>query len=265
MVPRSQSSIAVRGSRGPWFLVNASPDLRQQLAGLPQASSGALRETPIGGVVLTDAEIDHCAGLLLLRESSRPLRVWSTEAVRGALSDGYPVLRMLERYCGLEWTQLEPGTPVELDGSSLELEPFETGGDPPLYMGAEADGPGAIGLAIRDRESGASAVYAPALAALDEPTLERLGDSDCVLVDGTFWAGDELVALGIAERDSEAMGHLPLSGPQGSLERLAELRGRRVLVHLNNTNPVLIEGSPERQAVESTGTEVSYDGMELEL
>jgi pyrroloquinoline quinone biosynthesis protein B len=253
----------VRGTRGPWFLLNASPDLRQQLAGLPTGRSSAIRETPIGGVVLTDAEIDHASGLLLLRESSAPLRVWSTEAVHGALSEGFPVLRMLERYCGVEWMPIEPGQACALEGSSLEIEAFETGGDPPLYMGTVSGGPGSIGLTVRDRDNEASIAYAPALAALDQRMAERLERSHCVFVDGTFWSGDELVRLGVADRDGAAMGHLPLAGPDGSLGRLSALQARTILIHLNNTNPILIEGSPERLQVEASGIEVAYDGMEI--
>src|SRR5581483_12278409 len=146
--PRTQSSIAVRADRGPWYLVNASPDLRQQLAQLPRDRTKGLRETPIAGIVLTDAEIDHTAGLLLLRESSEPLRVWSSEAVRRALTDHYPVLTMLERYCGVEWSRLDPGERVTL-GDALELEAFATGGDPPLYMEGDGGGITATGLTIR--------------------------------------------------------------------------------------------------------------------
>jgi len=214
---------------------------------------------------LTDAEIDHTAGLLLLRESSVPLRVWSTEEVRAALSDGYPLLRMLERYCGVEWSEIELGQRVGLDGSSLEIEAFETGGDAPLYLGAGTEGPGSIGLIVRDREGGASVAYVPALASLDEDMTERFEATDCVLADGTFWTGDELIVLGIAERDAAAMGHLPLAGPDGSLVKLSELGARTILVHLNNTNPILLEGSPERLQVEAAGVEVSYDGLEFEL
>src|SRR5256885_6167790 len=130
-VPRTQSSIAVRADDGPWYLINASPDLRQQLADLPREHTDELRVTPIAGIVLTDAEIDHTAGLLLLRESSEPLRVFSSEAVRTALTDHYPVLTMLERYCGVSWTPLDVGRSVVLD-DVLELEAFPTGGDPPL-------------------------------------------------------------------------------------------------------------------------------------
>lgn len=257
--------MGVRGTRGPWFLLNASPDLRTQIAGLSNGYRTGMRETPIGGVVLTDGEIDHAAGLLLLRESHIPLRVWSTEPVRDALRSGYPLLAMLDRYCGVEWQGLELGEPQRLTDSSLQIEAFATGGDAPLYMGADADGPTSIGLTITDLDDGATVVYAPALAELDDEIRARLEGSSCALVDGTFWANDELVTLGIAERDAAAMGHLPLGGPAGTLEALSALEARTILVHINNTNPILLNDSPERAAVEAHGIEVSYDGLEVEL
>jgi pyrroloquinoline quinone biosynthesis protein B len=263
-IARTQSSIALRADDGPWFLVNASPDLREQLAELPLEADGDLRATPFAGIVLTDAEIDHTAGLLLMRESSVPLHVYSTEAVRRALTDDYPVLRMLERYCGVRWTELEPGRALDLDGT-LEVDAFVTGGDPPLYVESDAPDLASVGLTIRDRASGGVLTYAPALEALDDELAERFDTSDCLAVDGTFWTVDELVALGLATRDALAMGHLPLSGPGGSLERLQALRAKTILVHVNNTNPILLEGSEERGIVTGSGLEVAHDGMEIRL
>jgi pyrroloquinoline quinone biosynthesis protein B len=261
--PRTQSSVAVRGGESPWVLINASPDLRQQLAELPVDRTRSVRETPFGAVLLTDAEIDHTAGLLLLRESSAPIRVYSTEAVRAALAEQYPVLRMLEHYCGVDWRPLEPGAITRLEGSSLEVEAFPTGGDPPRYMG-EGEGPSSIGLRIRDRDGGV-VCYAPAVEALDGPVLAGFRGSDCVLVDGTFWCDDELPSLGLGARNGRAMGHAPLSGPEGTLAALAALGPRTVLVHVNNTNPILLEDSEERATVEASGVEVSYDGMEIDV
>jgi pyrroloquinoline quinone biosynthesis protein B len=263
-LPRTQSSIAVRADRGPWYLVNASPDLRQQLAELPAERTSDLRVTPIAGIVLTDAEIDHTAGLLLLRESSVPLQVYSSEAVRHALTDHYPVLTMLERYCGIRWSRLDPGEQIVLDGS-LELEAFATGGDPPLYMNGDGHGMTAMGLTIRDRESGGVFTYAPALEAIDDEIAERFRESDYVAVDGTFWTDDELVSLGLAERDAHAMGHLPLSGPNGSLEVLGALPGKAILLHVNNTNPILLDDSEERAIVAGRGIDVARDGIEIQL
>jgi pyrroloquinoline quinone biosynthesis protein B len=263
-VPRAQSSVAVRGREGPWFLLNASPDLRAQLTLLPIDRSDGIRATAVGGVVFTDGEIDHTAGLLLLRESSAPIPVYSTDEVRHALTAHYPLLPMLARYCGLSWTEVKTGERIRLESSSLEIESFSTGGDPPLYVG-EAAGPESIGLVIRDGGEERTLTYAPAVAAYDDEIRERFEASDCVLVDGTFWTNDELVVLGISTRDARAMGHAPLSGGDGTLESLSALRSRVILVHVNNTNPILLDDSEERATVEASGIEVSYDGMEIEI
>ena len=263
-VARTQSSIAVRGENGPWLLVNASPDLRQQLQRFPIDFGNELRRTPFAGVLLTDAEIDHTAGLLLMRESDVPLQIYSTEPVREALTSYYPVLRMLERYCGLRWNRIEPGKPLAV-GGSLTVEAFPTGGDPPLYVGDGVPDLQSVGLTFTDGDTGGVLTYAPALEGLREDIASRLASSECVLVDGTFWERDELVALGLATRDALAMGHMPLSGPGGSLDRFQRLPGRVVLVHVNNTNPILLEHSPERAAVAMSGVEVGVDGMEVLL
>jgi pyrroloquinoline quinone biosynthesis protein B len=260
--PRTQSSLAIRGDDGPWFLVNASPDLRQQLESLG-ARGGGVRAAPIAGVLLTDAEIDHTAGLLLLREAATPMRLFGAAGVERALTDGYPVLRMLERYCGAEWRTLEPERPHELAGSSLVVEPFATGGDAPRYLGPDAELE-ASGFAFSD--SGGRITYVPGLARLDDRVIARLASSDLVLVDGTFWRDDDLARLGISDRTASDMGHTPLAGPGGTLEVLAGLaRPRKVLVHINNTNPILLEDSPEREQVVRAGVEVAYDGLEAEL
>jgi pyrroloquinoline quinone biosynthesis protein B len=262
---RTQSSLAVRGADGPWFLANASPDLRQQIESLAARPTNGVRAGPIAGVLLTDAEIDHTAGLLLLRESSTPIRVFGSDGVRRALADGYPVLPILDRYCSLEWRSLEPGRTLALEGSSLEVEAFAAGGDAPRYMDTSAHLE-ASGLVFRDRATGGVLAYVPGLARLDDEVRQRLGSSDAVLVDGTFWRDDELIQLGVSPRTARDMGHVPLSGAGGTLEALASLtRPRKILVHVNNTNPILIEDSPERAAVQGAGIEVAYDGLEVEL
>ena len=264
--PRTQSSIAVRGGEGPWFLVNASPDARQQLEALHEEVVEGVRAPPIAGVLLTDAEIDHTAGLLLLREATTPVRVYGEVGVQRALTDGYPVLSILERYSGTEWRTLTPGRVMPLEGSSLTVEAFDVGGDAPRYL----DGPGvelrASALVFRDGAGPGVVTYAPGLARLDDDVLERFAASDLVLVDGTFWRDDDLARLGISTRSALDMGHLPLSGPGGTLRALARLeRPRTVLVHINNTNPILLEDSPEREAVLRAGVEIAYDGLEVGL
>jgi pyrroloquinoline quinone biosynthesis protein B len=250
--PRTQSSLAIRGDDGPWFLVNASPDARQQLETLTPPHVEGVRAPPIAGVLLTDAEIDHTAGLLLLRESGTPVRVFGDAGVERALTE--TLLRMLERFCGVEWQALESGRARPLEGSSLVVEPFHAGGDQ------------ASGFVFRDHAGGGVVTYVPGLARLDDDVLSRFAASDLVLVDGTFWRDDELARLGISARSAHDMGHVPLSGPGGTLEALAGLEGpRKALVHINNTNPILLEDSPERREVLRAGVEVAYDGLEVEL
>jgi pyrroloquinoline quinone biosynthesis protein B len=263
--PRTQSSLAIRGAEGPWFLVNASPDARQQLETLAPDGDDS-RAGPIAGVLLTDAEIDHTAGLLLLRESASPVRVYGDAGVELALRRGFPVLTMLERYCGLEWNTLVPGTKTELDGSSLSVESFAVGGDAPRYLDGSGVELEASGMVFRDRCGDAVVTYVPGLARLDDQIRDRFATSDLVLVDGTFWTDDELPALGFSQRGAHDMGHLPLSGAGGTIEALSTLsRPRKVLVHINNTNPILLDDSPQRATVCDAGIEIGYDGMEMLL
>jgi pyrroloquinoline quinone biosynthesis protein B len=260
--------LAIRGRDGPWFLVNASPDARQQLEQLAaaRADGGPVRAAPIAGVLLTDAEIDHTAGLLLLRESGAPVRIFGSEGVERALRGGYPVLEILERYCGAEWTTLAPERATLLPGSSLVVETFPVGGDAPRYMTGSDVELEASGFVFRDRATEAVVSYVPGLGRMDDAVVSRFAASDLVLVDGTFWREDELPRLGISERGARDMGHVPLSGRGGTLEVLARLeRPRKALVHINNTNPILLEDSRQREAVHRAGVEVAYDGLEVEV
>ena len=229
-------------------------------------AAAGVRTPPIAAVLLTDAEIDHTAGLLLLRESATPVRVYGEEGVERALRDGYPVLSILERYSGAEWRTLKTGSPTALEGSSLTVEAFDVGGDAPRYLDGSGVELRASALVFRDGTGPGVVTYAPGLARLDDDVLERFAASDLVLVDGTFWRDDDLARLGISTRSALDMGHLPLSGPGGTLRVLARLeRPRTVLVHINNTNPILLEDSPERDAVLRAGVEIAYDGLEVGL
>jgi pyrroloquinoline quinone biosynthesis protein B len=264
--PRTQSSLAIRGEDGPWYLVNASPDLRQQIEALDAPRVDGVRAPPFAGVLLTDAEIDHTAGLLLLRESAAAVRVLGAPGIERALRHGFPVLPMLERYCGVEWETLEPERVQPLAGSSLTVEPFAAGGDAPRYLDGSDAELEASGFVFRDRVTDGVLTYVPGLARLDDGVVARFAASDLVLVDGTFWRDDELARLGISDRGAHDMGHVPLSGPGGTLAVLAALqRPRKALVHINNTNPILLEDSAEREAVLRAGVEVAYDGLEVEL
>ncbi|MCJ8280022.1 MAG: pyrroloquinoline quinone biosynthesis protein PqqB [Rivularia sp. ALOHA_DT_140] len=275
---RTQSSLAVRGTEGSWYLINASPDVRQQLERLRDEVPISIRSNPIAGVLLTDAEIDHTAGLMILRESAEPLAIYGTNSVRKALTEGFSILRVLKDYCGVVWSSIEPGSTVDLnncnnsdDGSSLEIEVFSLKRKPPKYMRSDSpvdenyDG-SVVGFTFRDRISGGVVTYAPALSEFSDSILKRLDKSDCILVDGTFWQNDELLKLGTSTRTSLAMGHLPLSGDNGSLNHLAKLSSKRkIFTHINNTNPILIANSAERKIVEAAGIEVADDGLTIEL
>ena len=278
---RTQSSLAVRGDNGAWFLVNASPDVRQQLEGLRDEVPLSVRSSPIAGVLLSDGEIDHTAGLMILRESDEPLQIYGTNAVRQGLTEGFSILRVLKDYCGVNWVNIEPGSKVNLsyqnlshnDNSSsnidsLEVEVFSLPSKPPKYMRSSVpvEGNWVVGFTFRDRVNGSVVTYAPALAELSDSILQRFDDSDCILVDGTFWQDNELLALGMSNRTAQSMGHLPLSGDDGSLIPLSKLScKRKIFTHINNTNPILIADSTERQVVEKAGMEVAYDGLTVKL
>jgi pyrroloquinoline quinone biosynthesis protein B len=198
--------------------------------------------------------------LLGLREAGEPLRLYASAPVARRLGCELPLLSVLDAYCGVDLCLLEPGVGVMLDG--LELDPFDAGGGAPRYAGY---GPGGV-LGVTFREGSCAVTYAPVLGALTPKVLARLQTSDCILVDGTFWRDDELVTLGIGDRTARAMGHVPLIGPGGTLEALCRLPGpRRILVHLNNTNPVLLEDSDEPSVLDAAGIEVAYDGLEVPL
>jgi pyrroloquinoline quinone biosynthesis protein B len=268
-VPRTQSSVAVSADGRHWFLLNASPDVRAQLTLLPAIeSNGAAtpRHLPIEGVVLTDAELDHTLGLLLLREGgSVPL--YATGAVVETLERDLRILPVLRAFAEVPLRVLAEFAPVPLrlrngEPSGLTVEAFGVGGHPPRFAGSDAAGH-TVGLLLRDGLR--VAAYLPGCAALDPALLDRLAGADLVLFDGTFWSDDELAAVTGGGRTAGDMGHLPISGPAGSLEQLRPLGTRVVYVHLNNTNPVLLEGSPERAAVRAAGMTVGADGMTFTL
>ena len=269
---RTQSSIAVGAGGDDWVLFNASPDILEQIKAFPALQPGrSLRDTAIGAVVLMDAQIDHTTGLLMLREHRGPLPLWCTAAVREDLTAGNPLLRVLEHYCGTRWHELVPNAPpVPIGGlDTLEFTALPLVSNAPPYS-PHRDRPRAgdtIGIKIRDRDSGRQLFYAPGLGRMEDHVWEAMQASDCVMVDGTMWTDDEMIRLGASSRSAGAMGHLALSGPGGMLEWLGKLPAatRKVLIHINNTNPILDERGPERRELERRGIEVAHDGMTIEL
>ncbi|HSH41728.1 MAG TPA: pyrroloquinoline quinone biosynthesis protein PqqB [Arenicellales bacterium] len=267
---RTQSSICVSSDGSNWALINASPDIRAQIGEFPPLQPGrGKRGTGIKAVILMDSQIDHTAGLLLLREGER-LPVFATEMVRQDLTTGYPVLRMLESYCGVDWQPVRPdGTPFTVTGvDGLEFSAVGlTSKAPPYSPHRDDPHPGDnIGLVIRDARSGRRVFYAPGLGRI-EPHLEPLmAASDCILIDGTFWTEDEMQVRGVGSKTAAQMGHLPQSGDGGMIEQLDRFPdARRILIHINNTNPILDENSEQRVVLASEGLEVAWDGMDIEV
>ena len=261
---RTQSSVAVSADYKNWYLLNASPDVRAQIEAFPALHPNGIRDSPLRGVLLTDAELDHTLGLLLLRESDG-IEMHCTGAVYETLRDGTSLLRTLGAYSDVGWRQVFTGKEMPL-GDGLSYEAFGVPTDKTARFGTGDGGENVVGYRITDERTGRALVYVPGAQRLTAPVSDRLQDCACLLFDGTCWKDDELVRLGIANKTSRAMGHLPMSGANGSLEQLAALPvERKIYIHINNTNPVLIEDSPERRAVEERGLEVAADGLELEI
>jgi len=267
---RSQSSVAVSADGQRWFLLNASPDVHGQLARLQAAPLGnATRHVPVEGIVLTDAELDHTLGVVLLREA-RALQLWATDAVRRVLESDSRILPVTRAFAEVRVHELALEHEARLgyrDGcpSGLAVLGFPVPAGPPRFAGEDRPGH-TVGLLIRDEATGGTCAFVPGCGGLGDRLLERLGRADLVLFDGTFWTDDELIGLGISDRTARQMDHLPVSGPDGSLARLARLPSRdRVYTHINNTNPMLVEDSPERAAVERAGLRVGLDGMRFTL
>jgi pyrroloquinoline quinone biosynthesis protein B len=269
-VPRTQSSAAVSSDGHRWFLLNASPDVREQLCCLPPRPipDSTVRCVPIEGVILTDAELDHTMGILLLREAGR-LPVVATRAVTGILERDSRILETTRAFSDVPVTELSLRQPVPLryrdeSPSGLSVEAFAVPAGRPRFASREEDGH-TVGLVIRD-ERGSACAFVPGCGGLDATLLERFAGVDALLFDGTFWTDDEMIALGVGTKTAREIDHLPVGGPGGSLEQLSSLPCRhRVYTHINNTNPMLIESSPERTAVTRTGMIVGFDGLHLTL
>jgi pyrroloquinoline quinone biosynthesis protein B len=266
---RTQSSIAISCDARSWVLINASPDILAQIRGWPDANPvRSIRDTAIAAIVLVDSQIDHASGLLMLREGG-PLELYTTHAVREDLSAHLTLLKVLDSYCGVRWHQVpSPGCfeITQARGLSFRAIPI-AGKAPPYSPGRTAPRAGDnIGLAVQDTRSGRRLVYAPGIESIDDDLRRSLGSADCVLIDGTFWTDDELILLGAGSKRAQEMGHLALSGSGGMLSELERFdQPRKILVHINNTNPILDEDSPERRELDQMGIEVGYDGMEIEL
>jgi pyrroloquinoline quinone biosynthesis protein B len=268
---RTQSSIAVSSDECNWLLFNASPDIRTQLEAFPaiQPRNG-VRDSGIKAIVLIDSQIDHTTGLLMLRESTVPLEIYCSEMVRQDLTSGFPLFNMLEYYCQVNHHS------VPLDGGSFEIPGIADlrvythalqSKAPPYSPHRHNPHPGDnIGVTIEQISSGRKLYYAPGLGEIETHVFQAMKRADCLLVDGTFWQHDEMSKAGICEKRALEMGHLPQSGPGGMIETLKAFDGsRKILIHINNTNPILDEDSVERKQLDAERIEVAYDGMEIDL
>lgn len=265
---RTQSSIAVSPGYRRWFLLNASPDIHRQIesfpALLPCSGPDGGRVVPFQAVLLTDAELDHTLGLLLLREGG-DIEIHATAAVCDTLWNGTSLLRTLEAYCSVRWEAVVPERDVPL-GDGLAYRAFDVPTTKRARFGSGHEEGRVVGYRLTDERTGRALVYLPAVQELTAPVLAQLADCTCLLVDGTCWHDDELIRLGVAGKTAREMGHLPISGPGGSLEQLSRLPiERKIYIHINNTNPILLEDSPERRVLEQHGMEVAMDGLELQI
>jgi pyrroloquinoline quinone biosynthesis protein B len=261
--PRSQSSLAISADGERWLLLNASPDLRSQIIATPCLHPrGAKRQSPIAAVFVTNADVDHLAGLLTLREQ-QPFMLFGSRATLAQVGGG--IFRVLNkdlidtRVAGLE-------VPADT-GLGIFVTPFAVPGKVPLYLEGEnvavgVESEATVGVELSDGAK--SFFYVPGCAEVNERIIKRLAGAALVFFDGTTFTDDEMVSLGLSKKTAWRMGHVAISGESGSLERLASCAiGRKIYIHINNTNPVLIEDSPQRAAVERAGWDVAFDGMEI--
>jgi pyrroloquinoline quinone biosynthesis protein B len=265
LAPRTQDSVLVQSAAGDAYLLNASPDVLVQFARTRELAPRGLRRTPLVAVVLTSGDLDHCVGLLSLREE-QAFFVYATAEVQAELRERNVIFRALDR-SGAVWRTLEPDRTIALPAaeggaSGIELTPFAVSGKLPRHL--EGTRPARAGdqIGVSLRDGGETLVYASTAASLAGLS-PWVRDARAILFDGTFFENDELVRLGIGRRSAFDMAHLPVGGKDGSLATFPRSFARRIYTHVNNTNPMLQEGSPERSAVEAAGWEVAHDGMEV--
>jgi pyrroloquinoline quinone biosynthesis protein B len=275
--PRTQSSIAVSCDGEAWVLLNASPDIREQIAATPALqprATGVLRNSPIRAIVLTNADVDHVAGLLSLRER-QPLTLYGTNRVLRVLAAN-SIFNVLHPDCVTRRPlTLSQTTSIQHRGADLGIavETFPVPGKIALYLEDHTAGPNlgtsegdTIGLKVSETATGRAFYYLPACAHVDEPLRRRLQRAALVFFDGTLFTDDELVRQGMSDKTGRRMGHISMAGAEGSLAAFADLDvGRRIFIHINTSNPALIEGSDERHTIEQAGWEVAFDGMEIKL
>ncbi|MEZ5444762.1 MAG: pyrroloquinoline quinone biosynthesis protein PqqB [Gammaproteobacteria bacterium] len=277
--PRTQSSIAVSNDGERWFLFNASPDLRQQINDNPILHpKHGLRHSPIQGAVLTNADVDHVTGLLTLRES-QPLTVYGTRRVQGVLADNKIFNVLNPQFVKREVLTLDQPTELRhVDGSAsgIVVVPFSVPGKVALWLEDATKGANfgsveedTVALEVRDVEDNTRFFYIPGCASMPAELRERLRNAPLVLFDGTLWTDDEMIKDGVGVKTGQRMGHMSVNEPDPAIGTIAAFRDldvqRKIFIHINTTNPILLEDSPERAACKAAGWEVSCDGMEITI
>jgi pyrroloquinoline quinone biosynthesis protein B len=277
VLPRTQASVAASADGKQWVLLNAAPDLRQQINDTPEmhpAPDGGARNSPIKAVVLTNGDVDAIAGLLCLREG-QPFNVYGTARVLGVLATN-SVFDVLDATL-VKRIPMAYGQPFTAEGPSgplgITIEAFPVPGKVPLYLEDEKAGAGfgtqegdTSGLKVTETATGRHFFFIPGCAKLDDPLRKRLKDAPLLFFDGTLYTNDEMIVQGLLNKTGERIGHMNMSGSEGSIAALAPLDiARKIFIHINNSNPALREGSPERKAVEAAGWEIAYDGMDVRI
>jgi pyrroloquinoline quinone biosynthesis protein B len=277
LVPRTQASVAVSADGRQWVLLNAAPDLRQQINETPELHpdpQGPPRNSPIKAVVLTNGDVDAIAGLLCLREG-QPLTIYGSDRVLDVLAAN-SVFDVLDATL-VKRVPMTLGKPFGVEGPQgpvgIDIEPFAVPGKVPLYLEDETAGSGfgtqegdTVGLKVSAPATGRHFFFIPGCSKLDDALRARLKDAPLLFFDGTLYTNDEMIAQGLMNKTGDRIGHMNMSGKSGTIEQIAPLNvGRKIFIHINNSNPALREGSPERAAVEGAGWEISYDGMDVRI
>lgn len=268
---RTQSSITISGNGEDWVLFNASPDIRAQIESFPPLQPARqVRDTGICSIVLCDAQIDHTTGLIIMREHDKPWDVYCTSAVHEDMTTGYPIFNMLSHFRGVNWHEVKTDqssfTIPKADNLIFTAVPLKSEAPPFSPHRHNTVAGDNVGFRIVDTTTGKNLFYAPGLGEVEEHVVQYMADADCILIDGTVWTDDEMSNEGISDKLAQEMGHLNQSGEGGIMSVLDPLsKPRKILIHINNTNPILDEESPQRAALTAAGIEVSFDGMDIIL
>ncbi|MET7711612.1 pyrroloquinoline quinone biosynthesis protein PqqB [Streptomyces sp. NPDC005407] len=264
---RRHASLALRADEGRWYLVNATPDIGDQIEDSHALRPGpGPRESPVAGMILTDAELDHTLGIARLREADG-FDILATRPVRDTLLGRLRLGEVLAPYTRIEWRELGREAEPLVKGGTVEIDAVPISAKRPRY--AAGGGPDertwVVALRLRETTTGRSLLYAPALARWTDELQEAVEEADCVILDGTFWDDDEPVRTSISAKTATGMGHLPIAGPNGTARRLSGLNARCLYTHLNNTNPLADPDAPQHALLGEWGLEVAADRMVIEL